>query len=905
MIGTVYEVSDEVLTAELVVSASSGEEILWVNDVSQFSELSQGGGTLRINWVDSYDYLDIDPLTGEIFLADPLTDDYALWVKVQPMPEARQKTAMVMLAGSQEDAIDAVVTHSLYDRIATGIRAEGLQEVVQVDLVNRRYTVIDVLDRSPVIDSSFLDEIPLSDGDAPATSPTPDAIGGIGSIFVRWTAIANADPVTYDVHVSATTGFTPNGGNLYASTDATSINVRNLPGGGALTYGTDYFFKIIARDDDGAAAASSQDSAQMMQVSGPDVSAAYVYAGNLFAGQILSDELQATLTITGMLKTATSGRRVELDASGLRLYSSDGITRTVDFPTAVDQVAQIVAKMTATSLTVQKDFNLLGESNQIKGTLTLAEGIVPPTVSPSVSYSHEFVGFRPLDFGSIHYGLTTHLSDATLLLSAHAFFGAGISAIVRATGAASAFPLWVGTKPWQAGFNAIGGITTQSGKYFILGFDSDRSDGYYLYRLNSTFDLEAELFLGVSSLFPGRPVVGNDGTNVLVALAVPDNTIRVVPINPSTLVVGTQTDYVFNSIFSTPLHYVGKGSFAYGATRLVVGVEGYGNFVYLPGTAPTGGAVQAGNTFIRANNSSVRGLWWDGTRFWSHNADGTTWKHGVSIVVQSSTSTYTWYDGDTSSGSLVHETLPSPVTAFNWPAGTFLNVRTEEAPDSGVTDALQRDKANRVGVYVGVATPRRLQSYLGVDGDGRTIRNLILDTANTGSATEPTAPNGFAGATNSPGTFQTFGASTSKGVKITGDGSMVLGGPITGDAVARDKINLGASNINLSGTTNSTLTGLSFTRSPPSSATKYEITLQGWLAPTATHTILAELLVNGTPETDLLVQAGNGSAGYTWLITGLTPAASYTFTFRARMAAVGQTGIVSGTHTSAICRRTG
>lgn len=52
------------------------------------------------------------------------------------------------------------------------------------------------------------------DGVPPASSPTPVVKGGIGSLFVSWDAITNHDPVSYEVHVSKTSGFTPSGTTL-------------------------------------------------------------------------------------------------------------------------------------------------------------------------------------------------------------------------------------------------------------------------------------------------------------------------------------------------------------------------------------------------------------------------------------------------------------------------------------------------------------------------------------------------------------------------------------------------------------------------------------------------------------------------------------------------------------------
>lgn len=101
---------------------------------------------------------------------------------------------------------------------------------------------------------------PLSDGTPPSSSPTPTVSAGIGYLFASWAAVTNADTVTYEVHISTTTGFTPSGGTKVAETNSTTIVLENTAGGTPLAYGTTYFVKLIAKDRDGAAAAGSQGS---------------------------------------------------------------------------------------------------------------------------------------------------------------------------------------------------------------------------------------------------------------------------------------------------------------------------------------------------------------------------------------------------------------------------------------------------------------------------------------------------------------------------------------------------------------------------------------------------------------------------------------------------------------------
>src|SRR5690606_12175906 len=82
----------------------------------------------------------------------------------------------------------------------------------------------------------------------------------------RWTPVTNADPVTYEIHLGTTTGFTPGAGTLVGQTTANFTTITKLPDGTTdLAYDTDYYIKVVAKDVDGAAAASGASNAARIQ----------------------------------------------------------------------------------------------------------------------------------------------------------------------------------------------------------------------------------------------------------------------------------------------------------------------------------------------------------------------------------------------------------------------------------------------------------------------------------------------------------------------------------------------------------------------------------------------------------------------------------------------------------------
>lgn len=166
-----------------------------------------------------------------------------------------------------------------------------------------------------------------TDGLPPASSPAAELIGGIGALFIRWPAVANANPVTYKVYVDTTTGFTPGVGNLVGQTVGTFLTVRTLTAGTALTYGTTYYAKIVATDADGAAAAGVEGSGAMVQVNSPDIAANSIVAGKIAAGTIVAGDI-STGAITTTKLAASAVTATELAAGSVTAAKLDAAAIT-------------------------------------------------------------------------------------------------------------------------------------------------------------------------------------------------------------------------------------------------------------------------------------------------------------------------------------------------------------------------------------------------------------------------------------------------------------------------------------------------------------------------------------------------------------------------------------------------
>lgn len=344
MLARVVHIDEVPLGSPLTAGVAGGATSLVVADVTDFDE----EGQLEVDGeIVTYSAINEDTNT---ITTSAVANAHSADAFVYVYPRTIDRMALLMSSDSPEgeEGMLARVPHALWDRLAVGIRDvdEHEGETVSAEFQDGELVVTDVLSREPVIDASFIDPATFtdspSDGSAPASSPTPTVIGGPTFIAARWTAVSNTDPVTYEVHVSTSSGFTPGAGTLYAETSATGIFIKNLPAGTALAYGTTYYVKLVAKDTDGSASASAQGSGSMVKVDGAaDIVAGSIVAASLatdsvtatqiLAGAVTADALESTLVLSTKIVAGTAGAaRIELGeataGTGLYAYAADGST---------------------------------------------------------------------------------------------------------------------------------------------------------------------------------------------------------------------------------------------------------------------------------------------------------------------------------------------------------------------------------------------------------------------------------------------------------------------------------------------------------------------------------------------------------------------------------------------------
>lgn len=355
-------------------------------------EVIGGVGTLFVTWeaIENND---------SVFYDVHISDDPGFTIDYLTTFAGQEVGTMVMLRGLPDGTpfeLDTDYYVKLIARDVDGPAPESAEASGQIEAVTPGITA--------------------TDGSVPASSPTPTVVGGPTYLAAKWTPITNPDPVRYEVHISATNGFTPSGatpgtGTFYGETSAGSMVINKLADGSALSYGTTYYVKIVAKDGDGKNAGPyTQGSGAMVKVDGGvDILARSIIAGDvalntltgneilagsvnadritvgtltadriqtgtfssqsifsdkvvsgiiaadrLVANSITAGQIATTFIVSNLFATATSGKRVEFDTNGIRLYDPGGsLIVNLSSSTGSASFAGTITASTITGSTVQ------------------------------------------------------------------------------------------------------------------------------------------------------------------------------------------------------------------------------------------------------------------------------------------------------------------------------------------------------------------------------------------------------------------------------------------------------------------------------------------------------------------------------------------------------------------------
>ena len=657
-----------------------------------------------------------------------------------------------------------------------------------------------------------------SDGLAPTSSPDPEVFQGIQEMYARWTAITNADPVWYDVHVSTTLGFTPDSSTLVGSTRSSSMTIRALPGAAPpegeedprkLQYGTVYYVRVVARDEDGSAAPSLQAVGQIFQATGVNIAADSVTTAHLLAGSITGEKFSAEVIVSGMFKTAEAGQRVEWGIAGIQGYKSDG-NLMISFPTDPDQPALIDAEVLARKLTVTGGATFRSSSKiEADADVTLLQGIAPPVATPQMAKSYTS---RTPD--------TSGLADAdkTGLLGTFNLIPAEVSCIEWK----EAFDTWVihqirpnGTRAWF--FDYDGNPITWAGDYFadyenweiwsVIEITTSTPAKNGVYRMarwipsgsNNTYYLMCPQGGGFNRYSRQNgvtaPVVGTNGTDVYVAEVIGTQlNIRYFTPNGDgnnlsapTVVYQSTKGFVANTSLSTVYYDAGAFDTGHAGAQYVVGYRGQpfnNRIIFTSGTNAGSihpGGVAAGASSWDSANKEAQSFeppvnnprcvaWMDSDNaFWTYGGDGKLYQHGGVFWDPAVSPSMVWAQytfGDTNAaGSGTHETTPGAFGTFTRPRRSKVIFYLPPIPGSGGVD-----EPNAVGVYAAMASSQPANAAMWrqamiSSSSGTTVQDVFA-TSGTNPPTVSTFPN------TNPGKIQ----SEDGNMVISGAGTIRIGG---------------------------------------------------------------------------------------------------------------------------------
>ena len=606
-----------------------------------------------------------------------------------------------------------------------------------VDYLPRVRSVDDVGEVSSWINADPVEPLDSggSDGNAPASSPTPVVKGGINYLAVAWAAITNADPVTYEVHVSTSSGFTPGAGTKAGEIAGTGFFVRSQPNGDALEYNTTYFVKLIAKDNDGAATASTQASGSLVQADSPDIAVDSIVASHILAGEVTADKLAAVIVLASVFKTAESGQRVEITPGGIRLYDPTG-TVLIDFPTAGNPSVQAV--LTALGLTVTGDATFRQMLHMEAGSsIHLMSGISDPTTAPVLSptWEQKALGTFGQDRKGLFYDANGFGSQPTFLVGEDNPGITETAFAIEEYKASDGSLLRSNNHFFSQGWGSLYGVARLGSFIFVLCVKNSNITLSKFNQSNFTFVSDTTISLIDAA---GTPCLGSDGTNLLVGVIDSSGSVLVVrkysttPALVSTLAgtvaAGTTTD-LRGIALAESLWWV--------TSRLQNTVRAFSTSTANPST---------NDNFPTQDAGSWAGVTHDGSNFWtmfpSFNTNivkHTNWKWTTESAVY--WCRYTWLKDNSPGGRGAedYETKPSPVTSITHKKRARLVISMPAPP--GVTP-----EVSHAGIYIdrGASEPT-----LDLAADQAVTYGQATSTARDSFATGGAAPpstNTFPGA---------------------------------------------------------------------------------------------------------------------------------------------------------------
>ena len=625
-----------------------------------------------------------------------------------------------------------------------------------------------------------------SDGVVPAAPSGVVATGSLSSVFVRWDAVTlnaasgqQVDPVTYRLHCSSDSAFTPSDATLLNTTSGRMASTSLTPSGDKMTYDTIYYFAVEAVDADGISAPSEIVPGQMNQAGTDDIA----------TGSVTADKMYAVLSLVSTLTTrsqdevtgALFGTGTDIDPDGFFSYDSSGELR-FQLPNDSSLPAVLRGDAEVEHLSVKALASLVDTSLEQAKTFRLETSVSDPSSPPVITVSNAVRQFSNV--------ARTDWADR----NGWAFDGTYFYTIDEGNGVLEKWNL-SGSRVLArnlAHTRGAGSVVILSGFLYMLTRQTDTNRWQI-----TQFDPETMIPIGDDRQWNGgaatpKAVIGADADA---------NCLIIMQANASGYVFADRYIWGATALQSAGARWQSKFWYPYALSTAMYGTFDFGTPRYIVKTNGTGdtlwqvldpaGNVGPGDQYKDLGLSwdinmpaGPVGLVWNGTQFvgmdrggllrfyepgntWT-TIDGTPSDLGDSnetFARQRWSAAYTFRDADGSQP----ETLRSPVATFTMKKRARVNISTARLP-AAVEEA-------RIYLKRGVPSPApsmTLQGSASGDQPSLMVTNAVFSPAN-----DPTS-SGFTGS-GTPAKIVSTESASSPRWNIAGDGSG-RAGPLQWDA---------------------------------------------------------------------------------------------------------------------------
>jgi hypothetical protein len=531
--------------------------------------------------------------------------------------------------------------------------------------------------------------------DPTGTSPNPTTEEGPASVLIRYPALADPRWVV-DLHYTRNDSDTVGPATLHTENIKPLTFVYRDTAGTILNPDDEHFFALVVRKPGGgSAAASAWVEGRVGQIKPENL---LLLVGDLIATR-LSGEVIEGVTM--------KGTRYEIGNEGAYIDDEDGLVFPQPDGTEIRLPVDGSLATISTALNIAKELILTAGGNvqgvlKMLGTFLLTNGVPDPTGYPEIVPTWPIEKTITVADAPLFRGLCDSpdgLSWVTARRYGTAngnFYAPVLQRFSKATGALEDYA------SLNPPVDQVFGVTRVNNLYYALVRDIDDGNLWvHVYDVNLTHQSSSDFPLLDSSGFPvdeadKDSMIGTnhfDGTlMVLIPHLAGANTIY----NKST--AGAHVD-VDSLTVTSEQHaaYVAAGNFDYGVFRQIAG---YRTALGYRAYSSAGGAEIPADSFSPPAGISVRGGWWDGTRFWSLDSLGNIYKHGTSKVDRLVKGAHAWVDDNATGGK--HTTLAGPISPnVTIPKRAYIKMVSPPPPEA---DKSTQDAANGVQPYLSLST---------------------------------------------------------------------------------------------------------------------------------------------------------------------------------------------------------